>query len=164
MTAAAASVGGAGVRPCDRVRRRCQNGSVLGRLALVVAIIGAACGGDDDPAVTSTEGTAAPVEGCADVVEVVVRGASPSFTFDTTVRSADKGWDKYADAWEVRGPDGTVLGVRELLHPHESEQPFTRSLTGVDVPDGITHVMVAARDSVHGFCGTTVTVALPGRA
>jgi hypothetical protein len=28
----------------------------------------------------------------------------------------------------VLAPDGTVLGRRELLQPHETEQPFTREL------------------------------------
>ena len=77
-----------------------------------------------------------------------------------TVRSDDTGWDKYADAWEVRTADGIVLGTRVLAHPHESEQPFTRSLDGVVIPNGLTEVVIAARDSVAGFCGDTLTVLL----
>lgn len=107
---------------------------------------------------------ASSTQGCAHVVNVTVRGSGPSYDFDVTVRSTETGWDKYADAWEVRAAgDGSVLGVRELLHPHENEQPFTRSLSGVAAPDGVTHVTVAARDSVRGYCGDTMTVALPGR-
>jgi hypothetical protein len=30
----------------------------------------------------------------------------------------------------VRAPDGTRLGIRDHLHPHVEEQPFTRSLAG----------------------------------
>ena len=56
---------------------------------------------------------------------------------------------------------GDVLGTRELAHPHVDEQPFTRSLTGVVIPEGVTTVEIAARDSVVGFCGTTVSVAVP---
>lgn len=130
-----------------------KNGAVHARLMLLIVLVVAGCGEADT--------TPASTEGCADVIDVVVRGDGSSFSFDVAVRSADKGWEKYADAWEVRGPDGTVLGVRELLHPHETEQPFTRSLSGVDVPDGITHVRVAARDSVLGFCGRTYQAALP---
>jgi hypothetical protein len=100
--------------------------------------------------------------GEADVVAVeVTPEGGGAYRFDVTVRHADEGWDHYADAWQVLAPDGTVLGTRELLHPHETEQPFTRSLTGVAIPAGITEVTVRARDSVHGFGGAEMTVAIP---
>ena len=96
---------------------------------------------------------------CADVIDVDVEvQANGDYRFDVTVASADTGWDKYADAWEVRAPDGTVLGVRELAHPHVDEQPFTRSLSGVTIAAGMTEVVVAARDSVEGFCGVEYPV------
>ena len=101
------------------------------------------------------------VEGCADVVGATAgQGADGSWTFAVTVASADTGWDKYADAWEVRAVDGEVLGTRELLHPHETEQPFTRSLSGVTLPDGTNEVVIAARDSVEGFCGQELTLSV----
>lgn len=51
--------------------------------------------------------------GDADVVSAVARRGGPgSFDFDVTVRSADTGWDRYADRIEVLGPDGTILGAR----------------------------------------------------
>jgi hypothetical protein len=99
-------------------------------------------------------------EGCAHVVDVVATDGGDTHTFQVTVASADTGWEKYADAWEVRAPTGEVLGARELAHPHVDEQPFTRSLSGVVIPDGVGEVTVAARDSVEGFCGETVTIAL----
>ena len=78
-----------------------------------------------------------------------------------TIRSSDTGWDKYADAFEVVAPDGTVLGTRELLHPHVDEQPFTRSLSGIRVPEEVERVTVRARDSVVGFCGEVVERDVP---
>ncbi len=99
--------------------------------------------------------------GEADVVEVeAVRAGDASFRFDVTVRHADAGWDHYADKWEILTPDGAVLARRILGHPHVDEQPFTRSLTGVRVPEGITRVIVRAHDSVHGLGGTEVKVEL----
>jgi len=77
------------------------------------------------------------------------------------VASADEGWAKYADEWTVQAEDGTVLGTRTLLHPHDDEQPFTRSLTGVQIPEGYSTVVVAARDSVDGYCGATLEVEVP---
>lgn len=97
----------------------------------------------------------------ADVVRVEVTRAGDGFRFDVTVRHADTGWDHYADAWDVVAPDGSVLGTRTLLHPHENEQPFTRSLSGVVVPAGITEVVVRAHDSVDGYGGAELTVTLP---
>src|SRR5919106_5094264 len=67
-----------------------------------------------------------------------------TWNFDVTVAHADAGWGHYADGWEVAAPDGTRLGFRELLHPHEAEQPFTRSLPGVAIPPGVTRVLIRA--------------------
>ena len=78
--------------------------------------------------------------------------------FTVTVRHADTGWDHYADAWEVRAPDGAVIGRRVLLHPHETEQPFTRSLSGVAIPPGVGQVRVVAHDLVHGWGEAGVSV------
>ena len=58
-------------------------------------------------------------------------------------------------------PDGTVLGTRVLLHPHENEQPFTRSLSGVEIPDGINEVLIRAHDNVDGYGATTFRLKLP---
>jgi hypothetical protein len=134
-----------------------------------VALLVAACGGDElvvsttaaaqPPATTATAGTAA--EGCADVVGVTIEPGDAGFTVSATVASADTGWEKYADLWEVRAPDGSVLGERVLAHPHETEQPFTRSVGGVDIPPEIAEVVVAARDSVAGFCGAEFVAEVP---
>ena len=99
--------------------------------------------------------------GEADVLAVeAAREGAGAWRFDVTVKHADEGWEHYADRWEVLAPDGTVLGTRVLLHPHETEQPFTRSLGGVAIPDGIDRVTVRAHDSVHGLGGAEMTVEL----
>lgn len=94
--------------------------------------------------------------GCADVIGVEVTGDGP-YVFAVTVSSPDTGWEKYADEWRIESETGDVLGVRELTHPHVDEQPFTRSLGGVEVEAG-TDVVVTARDSVEGYCGERVSV------
>ena len=87
----------------------------------------------------------AAVAGEADVIAVDVRASGPQvFHFDVTVRSKDTGWDYYAERFEVVAPDGAVLGTRVLLHPHETEQPFTRELDGVRVAPSIGQVTVRA--------------------
>lgn len=101
--------------------------------------------------------------GEADVVDVKVRRSAPGvYDFDVTVRSADRGWDYYADAFEVLTPEGRLLGRRVLLHPHETEQPFTRDLYGVRTPAGVREVVVRARHKPKGYDGTSMRVRLPG--
>ena len=102
--------------------------------------------------------------GEADVVNVeVVQASAGKYDFHVSVRHEDAGWDHYANVWQVIGPDGAMLGERVLLHPHDNEQPFTRSLMGVAIPDGIDTVTVRAGDSVHEFGGAEMSVKLPGR-
>ncbi len=98
------------------------------------------------------------IAGEADVVDVEIIALGDSkYRINTTVKHADAGWDHYANRWDVLAPDGTVLGSRELAHPHDNEQPFTRSLT-LSIPADITSVTIQANDSVHGLGGKTITV------
>ncbi len=99
--------------------------------------------------------------GEADIVGVeAVQTAPGTWRFDVTVRHADTGWDHYADRFDIVAPDGTVLGERVLAHPHVDEQPFTRSISGVAIPDGTPSVTVRANDNVHGLGGTEMTIDL----
>ena len=99
--------------------------------------------------------------GEADVEKVrISRESAGTYRFDVTVRHGDTGWKHYADAWEVVGPGGKVLGTRVLLHPHETEQPFTRALSEVRIPPGVERVTVRAHDKIHGFGGKEITVAV----
>ena len=100
----------------------------------------------------------------ADVVGVEVSAEGDgAFRFEVTIRSEETGWDKYADRWEVLGPQGDILGARVLHQPHVEEQPFTRSLGGVAIPEGVGQVTVRAHDSADGYGGDEMTVTLPGR-
>ena len=103
----------------------------------------------------------AALAGEADVVGVETRSSGGGWSFDVTVRHADTGWEHYADVWRVVGPDGAVYGTRVLAHPHVNEQPFTRSLAGVVIPDGVVMVTVEDHDSVHEWGGAVVEVTLP---
>jgi hypothetical protein len=99
-----------------------------------------------------------------DVVEVNVRSTGDDrFTFQVTLSSPYDTPQRYADAFRVMTANDTTLGVRELLHDHASEQPFTRSLTGVSIPSDISQVIVQGRDQQYGYGGETITVNLPGR-
>ena len=98
----------------------------------------------------------------ADVTDVVVAcNDERRCSFHVTVKHRDTGWDHFAESWEVLSPEGKVLARRKLNHPHVNEQPFTRSLDGVKIPQGITEVTVRAKDNKHRYGGDTVTVAIP---
>lgn len=79
---------------------------------------------------------------------------------DVTLEHADTGWDHYADGWEVLDSDGARLGFRELHHPHVNEQPFTRSLSSLMLPDGTREVFIRSRCSLAGWAGKTMRVEL----
>ena len=96
-----------------------------------------------------------------EIVNVEAHQNGGTWRFDVTLRHADTGWDHYADGWEVLAPDGTSLGMRVLAHPHVNEQPFTRSLSGVAIPEGLTHVIIRARDNVDGWTEETVDFIMP---
>ena len=97
-------------------------------------------------------------------VEIVrahlVRLGDGGWRVDVTLRHDDTGWDHYADAWRVTGPGDAVHGVRTLLHPHENEQPFTRSLSGIEIPAAADAVSIEAHDSVQGWSSDRIEVDL----
>lgn len=84
------------------------------------------------------------------VTKVDAQKSGSGWTFSVTIKHADTGWEHYADGWGVYLEDGTELGYRVLHHPHVNEQPFTRSLSGVNIPNGTQKVIVVPRDSKHG--------------
>lgn len=111
-------------------------------------------------ALTLGVGAGAARAGEADVLAVTASQAAGFWSFRVTVQHADEGWEHYADRWEVVAPDGTVLGARTLFHPHVREQPFTRDLASLTIPDGVTRVRVRAHDNRHGFGGQEMFVDL----
>lgn len=80
------------------------------------------------------------------------------WTFDVTVSHGDTGWDHFADAWRILDASGNEIAIRKLIHPHVDEQPFTRSLSGIQLPAGTTQVGIQVRDTVSGWSAEIKTV------
>ena len=98
------------------------------------------------------------------VVAVKVRASGPNlFDFDVTISSTYDTPQRYADGFRVYTPGNEVLGERKLLHDHQNEQPFTRDLYAVKIPQAVKTVLVQARDQKFGYGGKVVAVKLPGR-
>ena len=106
--------------------------------------------------------TALPLHAEPPVIEAVhAQRTGATWRFDVTLSHPDTGWDHYADGWRVLDMAGNELGLRVLAHPHEHEQPFTRSLSGVAIPEGTTEVQVQARCLVDGWNAETTVISLP---
>jgi hypothetical protein len=73
------------------------------------------------------------------------------WSFDVTITHGDTGWEHFSDAWRILDKDGNQIAIRELIHPHVDEQPLTRSLSGIELPEGTTEVGVQVRDTVTGW-------------
>lgn len=84
-----------------------------------------------------------------------------TWRFDVTLSHPDTGWDHYADGWRVLDMDGNELGMRVLYHPHENEQPFTRSLGSVQIPAGTSQVQIQSRCNVDGWSEEIFVLTLP---
>lgn len=134
-------------------------------VVVATMVVLAACTSDGTTSSTPPS-TDPPVETGAlypDVIAVeVTMEQDGRYRFAVTMSSPYDTPQRYADAWRVRALDGTVFGVRELLHDHAGEQPFTRFLSGVGVPPDVTTVVVEGRDSVSGWGGDSIVVDLDG--
>ena len=151
-------------------------------VALALALLAAACAGDDSAATTGATGPAGAVDTQSteattgtqvldtnarsgeqrypDVVAATATETADGWTIEATLSSPYDSAERYADAWRALDPNGIVLGLRELLHDHATEQPFTRSLTGVEIPDAVQEITIEGRDLQHGWGGATVTIEL----
>ena len=99
----------------------------------------------------------------ADTPKIVGATAEKSgmgWRISVTVSHPDEGWDHYVDGWEVLDMAGNRLGYRELGHPHVREQPFTRSLSSVMIPDGTHKVRIRAHCSQDGWTEDTFKLKL----
>ena len=158
------------------------NRRALASGALALGLIAGACGGSDgeeeatEPAETTAAAattnpppaeTSEPAPGDAtvffpDVLDATAtQDGDGTWTFSVTLSSPYDTPEQYADAWRVVGPDGTELGFRLLGHDHASEQPFTRSQSGISIPEGITTVTIEGRDQANGWGGDFLEFELP---
>ncbi|MBO9422472.1 hypothetical protein J7481_23385 [Labrenzia sp. R4_2] len=112
-------------------------------------------------AIISVLVSGASVAGDVEIVDATAKEGAGGWTFSVTLKHGDTGWDHYADLWEVYTPEGELLGKRVLAHPHVNEQPFTRSLSGVQIPEDVTTVIIRASDSVHGVSPQEFRLELP---
>ena len=87
----------------------------------------------------------------AEIVSAKISNSGGSYSVSVTLKHGDTGWDDYADGWRVELEDGQILGTRVLHHPHVNEQPFTRSLSGVSVPESTTKVFIRSRTNKTGW-------------
>lgn len=136
---------------------------------LALGAIGVACGSDEaaEPAgSTSTTATETEtdqsdeIQRFPDVIEATATFDGETWTIAATLSSPYDTPERYADSWRVIGPDGTVYGERFLTHDHANEQPFTRSQSGIEIPDDVDVVTIEGRDQQYGWGGETFELML----
>jgi hypothetical protein len=130
-------------------------------VVLIVGLTSLSCAQGSDEQQSSITENAKEAGIYPDVIAVETqRIADGSYRFDVTISSPYDSPERYADAWRVVGSDGAEYGLRVLFHDHANEQPFTRSLSGIEIPDDVDSVTVQARDLVNGWGGKTIEVEL----
>ena len=104
-------------------------------------------------------GLALPAMADGPVVEdVQMEKTGMGWRVSVTLSHADTGWDHFADSWRIEDAEGKVIAVRKLMYPHVEEQPFTRSLSSVMLPDGAREIYVRAHCSKGGWHDETTKV------
>ncbi len=143
-------------------------------LVLVIALAG--CAGDASSpaadsqaeevtaaeAVSASEGPDATSDQFPDIRSAELQdNGDGTFDLAATVSSPYDTPERYADAFRALDADGTVLGIRELTHDHAGEQPFTRTLNGLEIPEDVETITVEGRDLANGWGGASVQVTVP---
>ena len=95
-----------------------------------------------------------------EILDVSANRVGMGWRIDVTLQHPDTGWEHYADGWEILDKNGKQIGYRKLMHPHVEEQPFTRSLVNVMLPDGIREIYIRASCSKAGWATEQVKVSL----
>ncbi len=94
------------------------------------------------------------------IEKAVFRSSGVSWSVDVTLKHKDTGWKHYADAWRIVDANGKEIAKRTLYHPHVNEQPFTRSLSRVEIPKDSKVVFIEAHDTVHKWSPTKLEINL----
>lgn len=95
-----------------------------------------------------------------EIVNVVLTKDAGMWRADVTLNHADTGWKHYADAWRLVDEKGNEILKRTLYHPHVNEQPFTRSLSRIQIPKNTKTIFVEAHDLNRGWSPNKVKVDL----
>lgn len=139
-------------------------------LCATMLLLLTACGGGQSSQDANEEGEGQPTTGSGqpatqkypDVREAELESSGgDTWTLSVTISSPYDSPERYADGWRVLAPDGTVLGKHELMHAHTNEQPFTRTQSGLEIPQDVQEITVEGRDLKNGYGGETVTIPVP---
>ncbi|MCW8900397.1 MAG: hypothetical protein OQK75_03945 [Gammaproteobacteria bacterium] len=93
-----------------------------------------------------------------EIIKVVLTKQAGTWRADVTLKHADTGWEHYADSWRLVDSNGNEIGKRTLYHPHENEQPFTRTLSGFHLPKDKKIIFIEAHDLKHGWSPDRVKI------
>ncbi len=95
-----------------------------------------------------------------EILNVYMQETDTGWRAEVTLKHEDANWEHYADAWRIVDGKGHLYKTRVLFHPHINEQPFTRSLSNINIPSDKSIVYVEAHDKKHGWSKQRVKVDL----
>ena len=134
--------------------------AAFGAIAIAATLM--ACSGDDSPATAAAERRQLLSQRFPDIVGAIFDPiGDTTWSIRVTISSPYDTEERYADAWRVLTLDGLVLGTRQLTHDHAAEQPFTRALNNVEIPEGTESVLIEAHDLINGWSDERIDFALP---
>jgi len=94
------------------------------------------------------------------IIKAELESYSGKWTVRVTLKHEDKGWKHYADGWRIVDEKGTLIATRTLHHPHDKEQPFTRNLSGINIPASTSIIFIEAHDKQHGWSADRLRIDL----
>ncbi len=102
----------------------------------------------------------ADIQKYLDVIDANASKQGDYYRFSVTISSPYDTPQRYADAYRILDENGNELGVRILWHDHANEQPFTRSLNNVVIPEDVETVVIQGRDKQYGWGGKTIELTI----
>lgn len=87
-----------------------------------------------------------------------------SYTVTAVLEHDDEAAYHFLDGWRVTTPEGEVLAEQIFRHPRPQAPPRRATLSGIQLPEGVTRLRLEAHDRLHGWGGNPVEVELEGDA
>jgi len=125
-------------------------------LTALILLVTACSSGDTEQSAPDAGTSVSSEELFPDVLGATsTQSGDGTWSISATLSSPYDSPARYADAWRVMGLDGVEYGIRVLTHDHASEQPFTRSQAGIEIPSDVAKVIIQGRDQISGWGGAT---------
>ena len=94
-----------------------------------------------------------------DVINATASCQDNNCYITATLKHNDTSWKHYANKFDII-VDNIIIATRILHHPHIHEQPFTRSISNVKIPNNTKTITIKAHDLIHKYGGKEFIIKL----